>query len=171
MANAPAPKGRKADTYTTAEMTHLLNEWARVIGSDGMAAAMHLLTYTKLPGRRAFAAHVDITTGYAADGSEPLIAVVRDWNALLTDNTVRFTGGEARLTEIAASYADGRPVNLREHANGLGTAHARRLVEAVAIGAGMGDYLTIADSPALVEMRARNDALLGPTAPQPPQGK
>jgi hypothetical protein len=32
---------------------------------------------------------------------------------------------------------------------------------AVAIGAGMGGYLIIADSPALTEMRARNDALFG----------
>jgi hypothetical protein len=169
MANATAPKRRKADTYNTEEMTHLLNEWARVIGSDGMYAAMHLLTYTELPGRRDFAKHVDITTGYAADESEPLIAVVRDWNALLTDNTVYLTGGDARLIEIAASYAHGRPVNLREHGNGLGTAYARRLVEAVAIGAGMADYLTIADSPALAEMRARNDALFGITPPLPPQ--
>jgi hypothetical protein len=55
----------------------------------------------------------------------------------------------------------GRPVDLREHGNGLGAAHARRLVEAVAIGAGRGEYLTIAGSPALTGMRARNDALFG----------
>jgi hypothetical protein len=36
-------------------------------------------------------------------------------------------------------------------------------VEAVAIGADMGEFLAIADSPALVEMRARNDALFGIT--------
>jgi hypothetical protein len=41
------------------------------------------------------------------------------------------------------------------------TPHARRLVEAVAIGAGRGEYLTIAGSPALTGMRARNDALFG----------
>jgi hypothetical protein len=159
MTSTATPK--KPEAYTAQEMTALLREWARVVGSYSMQAAMHLLTYTELPGRRDFARHVDIETGYAADETEPLIAVVRDWDKLLTSNTVRFTGGDLRLTEVAASYAADRPVDLREHGNGLGTAHARRLVEAVAIGAGMGEYLTIADSPALAEMRARNDALLG----------
>src|SRR6266702_5649842 len=163
MANTTAPKTRKPETYTTEEMTSLLSEWARVVGSCSMYAAMHLLTYTELPGRKDFAKHVDIETGYAADETEPLIAVVRDWDKLLTGNTVRFTGGDLRMTEVAASYAAGRPVDLREHGNGLGTAHARRLVEAVAIGTGMAEYLTIADSPALSEMRARNDALFGIT--------
>jgi hypothetical protein len=159
MASTTAPK--KPEACTAEEMTALLSEWARVVGSYSMYAAMYLLTYTELPGRRDFAKHVDIETGYAADETEPLIAVVRDWDKLLTGNTVRFTGGDLRMTEVAASYASGRPVDLREHAAGLGTAHARRLVEAVAIGAGMGEYLTIADSPALTEMRARNDALFG----------
>lgn len=163
MANTTAPKKRKPETYTTEEMTALLNEWARVVGSHSMYAAMHLLTYTELPGRKDFAKHIDITTGYAADESEPLIAVVRDWDKLLNSGTVYLTGGDARMVEIAASYAAGRPVDLREHGNGLGTAHARRLVEAVAIGAGMGEFLTIADSPALLEMRAKNDALFGIT--------
>ena len=159
MPSAAAPEKRKPETCTAEEMTALLSEWARVVGSYSMYAAMHLLTYTELPGRKDFAKHVDIETGYAADETEPLIAVVRDWDKLLTSNTVYFTGGDLRMTEIAASYAAGRPVDLREHGNGLGTAHARRLVEAVAIGAGMGEYLTIADSPARTEMRARNDAL------------
>ena len=159
MASTTAPEKRGAETYTAGEMTALLNEWARVVGSWSMYAAMHLLTYTELPGRRDFARHVEITTGYAADESEPLSAVVRHWDQLLTSGTVYLTGGDARMIEIAAS----RPVDLREHGHGLGTAHARRLVEAVAIGAGIGEYLTIADSPALLEMRARNDALSGIT--------
>lgn len=154
---------KKPEAYTAEEMTALLNEWARVAGSHSMSAAMHLLTYTELPGRKDFAKHIDIQTGYAADETEPLIAVVRDWDRLLTSNTVLFTGGDLRMTEIAASYSSGRPVDLREQAVGLGTAHARRLVEAVAIGAGMGEYLTISDSAALSEMRARNDALLAMT--------
>lgn len=163
MASTTVPEKRGAETYTAEEMTALLNEWARVVGSWSMYAAIHLLTFTELPGHRDFARHVEITTGYAADESEPLIAVVRDWEQLLTSGTVYLTGGDAQMIEIAASYAAGRPVDLREHSDGLGTAHARRLVEAVAIGAGMGEYLTIADSPALLEMRARNDALSGIT--------
>jgi hypothetical protein len=165
MASTAAPRKRKPETYTTEEMTKLLNEWARVVGSYGMYAAMHLLTYTELPGRKDFAKHVDIETGYAADETEPLIAVVRDWDKLLNSGTVYLTGGDARMVEIAASYATGRPVDLRENGSGFGTAHARRLVEAVAIGAGMGDLLTIADSPALLDMRAKNDALFGITRP------
>jgi hypothetical protein len=69
MASITAPEKRKPETYTTEEMTALLNEWARVAGSDSMYAAMYLLTCTELPGRRDFAEHIDITTGYAADGS------------------------------------------------------------------------------------------------------
>jgi hypothetical protein len=163
MTSTTAPEKREPETYTAEEMTALLNEWARVVGSWSMYAAMHLLTYTELPGRRDFARHIDIETGYAADETEPLIAVVRDWDKLLNSGTVYLTGGDARMTEIAASYATGRPVSLRENGHGLGTAHARRLVEAVAIGAGMGEYLTITDSPALLEMRARNDALTSST--------
>lgn len=165
MASTTAPKKRKPEMYTTEEMTALLNEWARVVGSYGMYAAMHLLTYTELPGRKDFAKHISIETGYAADETEPLIAVVRDWDQLLNSGTVYLTGGDARMVEIAASYATGRPVDLRENGSGFGSAHARRLVEAVAIGAGMGDLLTIADSPALLEMRAKNDALFEITRP------
>src|SRR6202035_1888920 len=111
MASTTAPEKRGAETYTAGEMTALLNEWARVVGSWSMYAAMHLLTYTELPGRRDFARHVEITTGYAADESEPLSAVVRHWDQLLTSGTVYLTGGDARMIEIAAS----RPVDLREH--------------------------------------------------------
>ena len=161
MDSTTTPKKRKPETYTTAEMTALLNEWARVVGSYNMFAAIHLLTFTELPGRTDFAKHIQITTGYAADESEPLIAVVRDWDKLLNSGTVYLSGGDARLIEIAASYATGRPVDLRQHGHGLGTAHARRLVEAVTIGAGMDEFLTIADSPALAEMRANNEALFG----------
>ena len=75
MASTTAPEKRGAEAYTAGEMTALLNEWARVVGSWSMYAAMHLLTYTELPGRRDFARHVEITTGYAADESEPLSAV------------------------------------------------------------------------------------------------
>ncbi len=109
MASTTVPEKRGAETYTAEEMTALLNEWARVVGSWSMYAAIHLLTYTELPGRRDFARHVEITTGYAADESEPLIAVVRDWEQLLTSGTVYLTGGDARMIEIAASYAAGRP--------------------------------------------------------------
>src|SRR5712691_9690068 len=65
------------------------------------------------------------------------------------------------MLEIAASRAVGRPVDLREHDHRFASAHARRVVDAVAISAGMGEYLTITDSPALVEMRTRQAALFG----------
>jgi hypothetical protein len=82
---------------------------------------------------------------------------VRDWDALLSgDSGVYLTGGYQRMLEIAASYAAGRPVSLREHGHGFGTAHARRRDRC-----GQGEYLTIADSPALAEMRARQAALFG----------
>lgn len=122
-------------------MTELLNATARVLDSDSMRAAMHLLTYTELPGRKDFAAHVDIKRGPAVDGSTPVLAVVRDWDALLDDDTVYGTGADARLIVIAASYVTGRPIDLNTLARGLGTAHARRVVEAVAIGAGVGEHL------------------------------
>jgi hypothetical protein len=158
----PAGRTRPAASYDRDEMIALLTAAARVAGTHSMAAAMHLLTYTELPGSRDFARHVDVQADRAADGSPVTGAWVRDWDALLGDDSgVYLTGGDRRMLAIAASYAAGRPVDLREHGHGFGTAHARRVVEAAAIGAGMGEYLTIADGPALEQMRARQDALFG----------
>lgn len=90
MASTTAPEKRKPETYTAEEMTALLSERARVVGSCSMYAAM------------------------------------------------RLHRGDLRMTEVAASYTAGRPVGLREHAVGLGTAAARHLAESIAVGAGMG---------------------------------
>jgi hypothetical protein len=38
---------RTPETYTAEEMTALLSEWARVVGSYSMYAAMHLLTCSR----------------------------------------------------------------------------------------------------------------------------
>ena len=161
-AHPPAADPRPAARYGRDEMIALLTAAAHVDGAHSMAAAVHLLTYTGLPGRPDFARHVDVQAVAGADDVTVLGAWVRDWGALLGDDSgVYLTGSDRRMLEIAASYAAGRPVDLREHGHGLGTAHARRLVEAVAIGAGMDEYLSIADTPALGVMRARQADLAG----------
>jgi hypothetical protein len=144
-------------------MRALLIAAAHVADTHSMMAAMHLLTYTGLPGRADFAKHVDVQAVTSAPGVTVLAAWVRDWDALLGDDSgVDLTGNDRRMLEIAASYAAGRPVVLREQAHGLGAAHAQRLVEAVAIGAGVEEYLRIAETIARWVIYDHEAALAGP---------
>jgi hypothetical protein len=109
--NAPPPAGhpRPAASYDREEMIALLTAAARIAGTHSIAAAVHLLTYTELPGSQTFARHVDAQAGRDADGSPVTGAWVRDWDALLGgDSGVYLTGGDRRMLEIAASYAAGR---------------------------------------------------------------
>jgi len=146
-----------------AQMADALRADAERDDSPSKQAAAHLLTFTALPGRADFARHVELTAGHsAADGRAPRVcAWVRDWDALLADRSVYLTGGAERLLNIAASYAVGRPVDLAACGNGLGTAHARRLLEAVAVGAGMSGFYEIHDGPELARMRDFQAGLTG----------
>ncbi len=155
--------------YGRDEMHELLAAGARLEDRPSAAAALHLLTFTDLPGRRDFARHVHVenVTGAGSGtitgaGSGTITgAWVRDWQALLTDGSVYVSSGPRRLLEVAASYATGRPVDLRETGSGLGTAHAGRLIEAAVIGTGMAEYYTITGTAKLAGLRATQAKLAG----------
>jgi hypothetical protein len=121
-------------------------------------AAVHLLTFTELPGRASFADLVDVEDINAGGGAPTLAAFVRDWKELRTASHL----GSAcqRLLTLAASLATGEPVDFAENVSGLGHAHARRVIEAIAIATGQGEMYAITPTPALDEMLARRDALL-----------
>ena len=147
--------------YGQDEMRALLAAGARLEDRPSAAAAVHLLTFTDLPGRRDFARHVHIENVTHAGGGTVLAAWVRDWDRLLGDGSVYVSGGPRRLLEVAASYATGRPVDLREASSGLGTAHAGRVIEAAVIGTGMAEYYTITGTAKLAGLRATQAKLAG----------
>ena len=88
-------------------------------------------------------------------------AWLRDWQALLNDGSVYLSGWPRRLLEVAASYATGQPVNLRQASSGLGSAHAGRLIEAVVIGTGMAEYYTVTGTAKLAGLRRWHGGLPG----------
>ena len=59
-AHPPAIGPRPSASYNRDEMIALLTAAAHVASAHSMMAAMHLLTYTGLPGRQDFARHVDV---------------------------------------------------------------------------------------------------------------
>lgn len=156
---------RPAAAYGHEQMCALLTAGARVTGTLGAAAAAHALTFTALPGRKDFARHVEIAMA-EVDGSPVTCAWVRDWDVLLADRDLYLTGGERRVLEVAASYAAGRPVNLKENGCGLGTAYARRLIETVITGAGMTGYYQLTGTAQLDELEARRRELTGEEGPR-----
>ena len=148
--------------YGRDEMCELLAAGAQLEDRPSAAAAVHLLTFTDLPGRRDFARHARVeTVTDARPGTAVTGAWVRDWAALLNDGSVYLSSGPRRLVEVAASYATGRPVDIRDASSGLGTAHARRLIEAVVIGTGTAGYYTITGTAKLAGLRRWHGGLPG----------
>jgi hypothetical protein len=144
------PEAPAAEALSIEEMTMALNAAALVTGSEFDAAAMHLLTFTELPGRKDFARlHVEMSMEELAGKTIP-VAWIRDWHKLAGDAPgVYMTGGCQRLVAIAASWARGIPVDLRENASHmLGHAHARRVIEAMIIGSGRRGMFELAPQPA-----------------------
>ena len=133
---------KPAAAYTAEEMQQLLLAGARLTGTHTARAAAHLLTFTELPGREAFARLVEVAAERDLDGKPVTAAFVTDWKALQTD-VGRLTGGDARLLAIAASLDAGEPVDLREQLPGLGHAYARRVIEAVVIATGYSDLYAV----------------------------
>jgi hypothetical protein len=126
----------------------------RQIDQYPVYAAIHLFTFTELPGRASFAEFVDVEDINAGDDPVPA-AFVRDWNVLRTGPHLGSAG--RRLLALAASLAVGEQVGLAENLSGLGNAHARRVIEAIAIATGHGEMYAITATPALAEQYARSD--------------
>src|SRR5260370_10454102 len=126
-AHPPAPGPRPPASYNRDEMIALLTAAAHVASSHSMMAAMHLLTYTGLPGRQDFARHVDVQAVAFSDDVTVLAAWVRSWDVLLGDDSgVHLTGSCRRRLEIAATDAARRPLVLRQPANGPAAGRLRR---------------------------------------------
>jgi len=153
-------KPKAADQYTAEEMQQLLVAGGKLIGTYPAQAAVHLLTFTELPGRSDFAALVDVEEVPDHDGQPVLAAFVRDWPALASGPAISYrTGGDARLLALAASLACGQPVDLSANVGVGGHAHAKRVIEAFAIATGTAEFYTVTPTPALDEMLAARDAL------------
>lgn len=125
-----------------------------------MRAAVHLLTFT------AFAHQIDaaglLTFDNDDDPDTPATAAyVRDWGQIESIAIARRwgTGGE-RLVALAVSLATGEPVDLRDTVPTGGHAHARRVIEAMAIATGYDLMYAITPTATLDRMLAENDALL-----------
>jgi hypothetical protein len=145
--------------YNREQMNDLLAAGAQQIDRWPVYAAIHLLTFTDLPGRPHFTDLVDIEdTEDTEDTDGPVAAFVRDWKAL--PDTRGLGSGSQRLLALAASLATGDPVDLSANVCVGGHAHARRVIEAIAIATGYGEMYEVRPTTKLDEMLAAQDALL-----------
>jgi len=151
------PESTPTTPYTGEQMQWMLAAGAEQIDRYPVYAAVHLLTFTELPGRASFAELVDVENINAGSDTPTLAAFVRDWKALPTVPHLGSAG--RRLLALAASLATGEPVDLAENVSGLGHAHARRVIEALAIATGHGGMYAVTPTPALDELLAHRDAL------------
>ncbi len=143
--------------YTAEQMAQMLVAGAEQIDRYPVYAAIHLLTFTDLPGRASFTELVDVEDVNDVDGAPIIAAFVRDWRVLPSVSPLGSAAG--RLLALAAGLATGELVDLAESLSGLGHAHARRVIEAVAIATGYGEMFTVAPTEKLDELLAARDAL------------
>lgn len=147
--------GHRPEDCTREELCALLTEGARIDGVTTSQAAMHLLTFTSMPGTRAFARHITLDTHYSmADHASLPGAWVRSWQNLARDKDVPGGSTEHRFLLLATSLATGKLVNLQDVLSNMGWAHAQRIAEAMLIRMGAGSYLTIGGARALHQARA-----------------
>lgn len=148
-----------SDTYSPEQLVDLLVEGARLDGRPTTQAAVHLLTYT------AFVHQLDASDLVEFDNDDdpdaPVTAAfVRDWPKAESIAIARRWGGAGeRLTGLAASLATGEPVDLRNTLPGLGSAHARRVIEAVVIATGTAHLYEITGTAVLDQLNAEREAL------------
>ncbi|GGK69213.1 hypothetical protein [Nocardia camponoti] len=152
-------------THTAEEVAALLEAGARASDSPFQQAAIHLLTYTDLPGRADLQPYLDIED-VDLNGQSVPAAWIRDWHGIgKLKGLGHLHGGAERLVRLAASMAHGEPVDLSATLSGLGHAHARRVLEAVAICSGADEFYEITETPALQRNNSFLAALLGETSP------
>jgi len=145
--------------YSPEALCDLLTAGATAIGRPNVQAAVHLLTFTSLPHRRDFPSLI-VFEYVDTDGVSAPAAFVRDWKALPASRAAdRIGSGDARMLALAVGLATGEPVDLRENVAVGGHAHARRVIEAIAIATGYGEMFTVTPTPKLDELLAARDAL------------
>ncbi|MGV9679079.1 hypothetical protein ACWDSJ_27675 [Nocardia sp. NPDC003482] len=149
---------------TADRLRTLLETGAAAADSRFQRAAIHLLAFTDLLGRAGVQdAHIQTDT-VTIDGREVPAAWIRDWSAVgRLENLGSLTSGQERLVRLAASMAHGTPVDLRAALSELGHAHARCVLEAVAISLDADQYYTITPTPALIAHQNLQDELLADT--------
>lgn len=144
------------------EMRAMLTAGAEHQGYLNIRAAVHLLTFTDLPAWRGFPRLVDIERVACRDGQRRTVALLYDWAGLPLDTrAAQISGAGRRLLALAVALAAGGDVDLRDSLSGLGHAHARRVMEAVAIATGADEFYTLTGTPALAELEARRAELAG----------
>lgn len=147
-------------TYAADEMRAMLETGAAAADSRYQRAAIHLLAFTELIGRSGLASHIETGT-VDIDGRAVPAAWVRDWAALgRLEGLGYLSGGEERFVKLAASMAHGTPVDLRGVLSSLGHAHARCVLEAVAICLEADKKFTINPTPAFLEEQRFEERLL-----------
>jgi len=146
-------------TYSADEMSEMLVAGAAAIDRTNVSAAVHLLTFTSLPHRPAFAELVDVEDVAGGDG--PGLAAFVRWKELPGSKAAdRLGGADQRLLALAVSLATGEPVDLAANLSVGGHAYARRVIEAVAIATGYGEHYEITPTAKLDRLIAERDALL-----------
>jgi hypothetical protein len=157
----PVPVLRDPGDYTAAEMTALLEEGARCSGGTDYQAAVHLLTFTSLPGTPLLARNVTVDVRTLPGGRVVAAAMVgrHQWRALVMARRLPTT--DWRLLLLATSLATARPVDLDEALQNMGHAHARRIAEAILIRCGAEQFYVLAGTGRLAELRSLQTELSG----------
>jgi hypothetical protein len=150
---------------TEQEMTDALTA-AAAIEAPTRAAAHHLLVCAGMPGRRDFAACVELSEEadkHSPNGGTVLVAYV-DWVALeRLLSGLRLNAAKERLLRLAVGYATGKPVDVRDIAAIGGDVHKRYVIEAalIATGAAQDELYVLSEGPGLQRNREFVANLLG----------
>jgi hypothetical protein len=141
-------------------MIELLTRGALLDDNPPGQAAIHLVTFTGVPGTREFARHVQTGTRFSFSANTLLTgAWVRSWHKLSGDPDLMDSAADTRLLALAASLASGKRVNLMDATAGMGWAHAQRIAQAILIRCGAAQFLTVNGTGKLDDLRVMNQAL------------
>jgi hypothetical protein len=111
-------------------------------------AAVHLLTFTELPDRPGFGELVRILDLEWDQGDIVRMGQVSDWPALLDFAAAAgISDDDRRMVTLAVSLASGQSIDLAANVAVSGPAHARRIIEAIAIATGYDNKWAIIEKP------------------------
>ncbi|WP_280426395.1 hypothetical protein [Nocardia carnea] len=150
-------------TLPADDLRRRLDAGCTLSGNPFHRAAGDLLVFADLVDRAAIRRHIDTETLPDRDNQNVEVAWV-DWSALardLHDDQIGpLHGGQDRLLRLALSIAHGTPVDLLGALSGLGHAHARAVLDAMAIALELAEDVEITDTPAYLERKSREDNAL-----------
>jgi hypothetical protein len=112
-------------------------------------AAVHLLTFTELIDRPGAGELFEVHEFEWDQGDIVQMGQVYDSAALMDfAATAELSDSDLRMLALAVSLASGQPVDLAVNVAAGSPAHARRVIEAIAIATGYGDTWALAEKPA-----------------------